>query len=258
MLEIEFSPLKWDTIFFFGEYERPLSKAVSAIIEPGDVCLDVGANFGWYTTLLSTIVGSGGQVHAFEPVPPTFAELQKNVGMLGDASNVTLNNLALGDASKEVSIGFLQSEGSGFASIATSRSDSMRFECRMVSISEYVADHLDGREVTFLKADIEGSEMMMFLGAERLFQQKRLPILLVEMAADRGVHFGYTPNDLLDFISARGDYRFLVFDGLSSRIREMVRFAPGHMGENVLCIPKFGYEDRVKAVEQIFDWGPAA
>ena len=62
----------------------------------GDVALDIGGNFGWYTTLLSRAVGPGGQVHAFEPRPETYEVLKKNCELNG-ASNVTLNRFALGE-----------------------------------------------------------------------------------------------------------------------------------------------------------------
>ena len=245
-LEVNFSPFDWDTIFFFGEYERSLSRFVSSMVKPGDLCFDVGANLGWYTTLLSRLVGRGGSVHAFEPVPPTFAELRTNTSRLDDPSNVRLNMLAVGDRSGRVTIGFDEAGSTGIASIATTGGDVTSFECEMVSVSEYISKHLGAQEVTFVKVDIEGSEMMMFHGAERLFQQERMPILLVEMAADWGALCGYAPNDLLDFISQRGDYRFFAFEVGSERVREFERFAPGEIGANVLCVPRSGYEDRLE------------
>ena len=250
-LEVSFSPMDWDTIFFFGEYESQLTSVVSAIVEPGDVCFDVGANLGWYTTLFSRLVGPAGQVHSFEPVPPTFAELKRNVERLNDGSNISINNLALGDSAKVVSVGFGAGQSTGYASIATSDGDPSSFRCEMVTLSDYLAERPEIGEVTFLKADIEGAELMMFRGAEAIFRQERAPILLVEMAADRGSLFGYTPNDLLYFISERGDYRFVAFEGEMSRFRfrEIERFEDGHPGGNVFCLPRSGYEGRFGSIE---------
>ena len=45
------------SVFFLGEYERAVTDIISAVVKKGDVCLDVGANFGWYTTLLSRLCG---------------------------------------------------------------------------------------------------------------------------------------------------------------------------------------------------------
>lgn len=41
---------------FLGEYELSVSSAVEALARPGDFCIDVGANIGWFTTLLARSV----------------------------------------------------------------------------------------------------------------------------------------------------------------------------------------------------------
>ena len=64
-------------MYFTGEYESAITKIFTQIIKPGDVCLDVGANIGWYTTLFQKLVGPTGKVHAFEPVKPIFDRLCK-------------------------------------------------------------------------------------------------------------------------------------------------------------------------------------
>ena len=63
------------TVYFLGEYEKAVTEIVTSVLRQGDVCLDIGANFGWYTTLFQKYCGPNGQVHSFEPVPPTFREL---------------------------------------------------------------------------------------------------------------------------------------------------------------------------------------
>src|SRR5262249_44519922 len=54
---------------------------VRLLVKPGDFVIDVGANVGAYTSLLSSLVGSNGRVWAFEPLPEnhevlTFASKQ--------------------------------------------------------------------------------------------------------------------------------------------------------------------------------------
>src|SRR4030095_16361559 len=66
------------TVYFLGEYEKALTEIVTSLLREGDLCLDVGANFGWSSTIFQKYCGQSGQVHAFEPVPPTFCELEEN------------------------------------------------------------------------------------------------------------------------------------------------------------------------------------
>src|SRR5215213_9193560 len=51
------------TVYFLGEYEKALTEIVKSLLRVDDVCLDVGANFGWYTTLFHKYCG--GEIHAF-------------------------------------------------------------------------------------------------------------------------------------------------------------------------------------------------
>src|SRR6185369_15406264 len=46
------------TVYFLGEYEKSLTEIVTSLLRNGDICLDVGANFGWYTTLFHKYSGN--------------------------------------------------------------------------------------------------------------------------------------------------------------------------------------------------------
>lgn len=67
-------------------------------IHAGDVVLDVGANIGLFAL---DAAGKGAQVHAFEPMPRTFAALEANVGAFAPGS-VQVHNLALGEKGEYV------------------------------------------------------------------------------------------------------------------------------------------------------------
>ena len=56
----------------YGFYEEGLTRMVLKYLKPDMTFLDVGAHVGYFTVLGSWLVGSGGQVHSFEPTPSTF------------------------------------------------------------------------------------------------------------------------------------------------------------------------------------------
>ncbi len=83
-------------IFIEGIYEPECTNVFLSLLRPGDCVLDVGANIGYFTLLSSSLVGSGGQVHAFEASPQIMQTLDKNI-KLNHASNVVLHNEAVLD-----------------------------------------------------------------------------------------------------------------------------------------------------------------
>jgi FkbM family methyltransferase len=58
--------------------EPEVEDTLLALLHPGDVFYDVGANIGWYSMLAARAVGSSGKVIAFEPTVFNAALLQKN------------------------------------------------------------------------------------------------------------------------------------------------------------------------------------
>ena len=67
-------------------------------LRPDDICIDCGANIGTITTRLAE---TGATVHAFEPDPVAFAELEKNVA---ERDNVVLHNAGVGAQSGTLSL----------------------------------------------------------------------------------------------------------------------------------------------------------
>ena len=58
--------------------ELPVENFLVQFLKEGDVCIDVGANVGFYTLLTSALVGESGRIYAFEPTPRTFHILTSN------------------------------------------------------------------------------------------------------------------------------------------------------------------------------------
>jgi FkbM family methyltransferase len=235
------------TLFFLGEYEKILTEKFAGLIREGDVCLDVGANFGWYTTLFRKFCGASGEVHAFEPVPATFNQLKRNCSLISEGQNVFINNLALGDRKGEIEVNCFEGLSSGHASISTQgRSDTTAFRCEMVTLDSYLVEK-DISRVHIVKVDIEGAELMFLKGAERLFRQAVPPIWLMEMAARQTSNFGYEPNDLIQFMRERANYVFYEVDEERDELIEIEQFDPGSIGANVICIPAALVENRAAA-----------
>ena len=248
VLNVDFDDHLSQLMFFLGEYERTITEAIRKIVRSGDICLDIGANVGWYTTLLQSLAGPGGEVHSFEPVPSTFETLGSNVAANPNAASVRLNNIALGDENREVVIHTFGNLSAGHASISDfGDTDSFEITVPMKKLDDYLSENRVD-EVKFAKIDIEGAELSMLKGASRLFEQVVPPVIVIEAALETTRPFGYLPNDLIRFIDRQCAYDFYEFVEAADRLRKIEGFEKNSIGANVLCVPKGHFGEERKAL----------
>ena len=143
---------KWRTRFFFDRALRKLG--------PGDVVVDCGANVGEFTGLF---LSTGATVHAFEPDPWTFKELQRR---FPKSERLFLYPTAVSDCSGMVELyrraDFSEDpEGASVSSSLCVEKSNVDPDCSIsvpqISLVEFLRD-LDCR-VALLKIDIEGEEV---------------------------------------------------------------------------------------------------
>jgi FkbM family methyltransferase len=203
--------------FTSGRFREPELDLVAALVEAGDVTVDVGANHGMWTLALSPAVGEAGRVYSFEPVPFTFGVLSAVVrrGRLG---NVTLVNKGCSDrvATMEMTVP-LQSSGSSDdlqAHLAQRHDEgdgggeSVEVSCEMTTLDSTLAG-VEG--VSLLKLDIEGAELLALRGAADLIARER-PAIVCEVDAEFLAGFGQEPRDVVEFLGQWG-YEAHRYDG---------------------------------------------
>lgn len=226
--------------YFLGEYEPAVTHCIRGSVRPGDVCLDIGANAGWFTTLLMKLAGKSGSVHSFEPVPATFERLCENIELNKELGTCIANDFALGDKIGEIEMVLESGVPDGHASVSTSQEEIVRSGVAVAGVKtldSYLSENAVG-SVDFLKADIEGSELSMLKGASKLFQQEIPPVMEIEMALATSKRFGYIPNDLIVFINKRRPFDFYEISEHGRRLVKIEGFDDDSIGANVLCIPK--------------------
>ena len=88
----------------FGALEKPEAEMSLRLAPDGGTFLDIGANIGWYSLLLTQKL-KRSRCLAFEPIPSTFKALKAHLA-LNQASRVTAFNLGFSDKAGKIDIYF--------------------------------------------------------------------------------------------------------------------------------------------------------
>ena len=205
----------------FGAYEKAELDQVCSLLRPGDTVLDVGANVGFYTLTLARRV-PGLALHAFEPIPRTFAALERHLA-LNDVK-AKAHPFGFSDVAAEKTFYFYP-EGSGNASAAnlTGGASVEEVRCRVERLDDFV--RREKIVPDFVKCDVEGAELLVFKGGLETLRAHR-PAILTEMLRKWSAPFGYHPNEIIDLLAGLG-YRCLTL-----RAGQLVPFA--HMDESTV------------------------
>jgi len=161
---------------WLGSYEYEKRLMFEKNIKKGEIMFDIGANVGFYTLLASILVGEGGKVFAFEPVPRNLQYLHKHMQM-NRIGNVSVFEEAISDSAGVVSF-----EEDSYHSLGHfSQKGSLKV--KTVSLDELV---LQGRVPVpdCVKIDVEGAEMLVLSGGKELFTKKKPLIFLATHGQD--------------------------------------------------------------------------
>ncbi len=190
----------------FSLYEPGTSRFLIEVLRSGDTFVDAGANWGYFTTLASRIVGSSGLVVAFEPVPGTFGSLMNTIRR-NRLANVLYFNAAAGERSGET----VTMHAPWYRDPANAYVESFDYGDVPTLALDWVWDQLGrtDRCLRAIKLDVEGAELMVLRGARQVLKDAN-PYLIVES----GVHsrrFGYCFDDIITYLREMGYHpRFAV------------------------------------------------
>jgi len=170
--------------YALGTTEPAVQDALEGLLHAGDIFYDIGANVGFFTVLAARLVGPGGRVVAFEPLPANVAALRRNLALNGFANAVVVEAAAgvaggTADLVPEEEPTWARLAGMERGSDAPPDPSAGAVRVRVVSVDETVEAGA-APPPTLVKIDVEGAELDVVSGMARTLRTHR-PTLLVEM-----------------------------------------------------------------------------
>lgn len=191
-------------------FEELTTELFKKVVKEGDIVVDLGANTGYYSLLAARLVGRKGKVYAFEPEPMNYSLLIKNIELNG-YDNIVPVQKAVSNVTGTVRL-FLNDKNTGGHTIYQPNKKREFVEVESITLDEFFKDKKCLINVILM--DIEGAEMAVFLGMERLLRENENLKIFVEFYPPYIRRSGQSPEDsihllLMDYsfsILAIGDY----------------------------------------------------
>jgi FkbM family methyltransferase len=153
-------------------------RALGGALPADGIAIDIGANLGAIALAMSALAPKG-QVFAFEPVPETFAFLQRNLEA-NRVTNVLPVNAGVFSSPGSLEFHYVEEFAGGAFLSPTGVSDrrEKRTSVECVMLDSFVADHGLTR-VDVIKIDVEGAEDDVLAGASKTCRDL-VPTLVIE------------------------------------------------------------------------------
>lgn len=163
-----------------GFFEREVTDLFRAILRPGDVLVDVGANEGYFSMVGAGLVGEQGRVVAIEPQERLHPVIRENIRLNDFCGRVALEKCALMEKAGTVELHLTPDVNTG----ATSAKRVYKHSRKVRQVEATTLDALLERQglerVRLVKIDCEGAEPEILAGGEGCLQSMAIDFLLIE------------------------------------------------------------------------------
>lgn len=202
------------------------------LLEQGDLFIDIGANVGVYSVLLSGEKKANSI--AFEPIPDTFRILESNVKINNLENLVNLYNCGLGNEKKKVKF-VSDLDVSNHVS-----SDQNIIGENIITVDILTLNDLNISNPTLIKIDVEGFELEVLKGASKILESKGLIAIIIELNGS-GEKYGIKDTDVHNYLLEFG-FQPVSYNPFDRELYDLKMFG----NKNTIYI-----RDRVRVISKI-------
>jgi FkbM family methyltransferase len=189
-----------------GSWESKYLPILRSEISRGAVCVDAGANFGYYTVYMAHMSGPEGNVYSFEPNPNLLYYINRNIRVNGllAAGRVNVFGCALGAEAGEATLNFVDHDyGGGSLHISARVSAARQLDAVPVAVKRLDDLVRPTDRKVFCKIDCEGSEPLVIRGGDHFFRQSPDIAMLIEFTPVL-MRSQQAPAEFLEHLGALG------------------------------------------------------
>jgi FkbM family methyltransferase len=192
-------------VYILGEeHEADVIRVFRTFLTQNSIVLDIGANFGLYTALATSIVRNRGRLYAFEGNPQVFQSLQRTLVANGvhQHTNIVAANLLVSDRSGRGLLHYSANLpcGGTMSDVELVGGRRRTVEVDMTTIDDFLPPDLP---VDLVKIDVEGHEPLVMRGMERTIARSPNLRIITEFADTLLAHT-MNPADFVDYIRGLG------------------------------------------------------
>ena len=222
------------------QYEPETTRVFHELLRPGMRVVDIGAHGGYFSLIAASHVGPNGTVYAFEPFPPSFNALNRNIALNGYQNIMTIQKAVTSKTERAELI--VNSKGSDRHSLYTVDHEEQKeaIKVETIALDDFLRER-DWPRVDLIKMDIEGAEPAALKGMAHSLRNCQIRLLVTEFSPRSLRAAGFDPYRFLcDLFEAgfsisilEGEQRpkRLSRDGFSQLVDDL----PNRGGTNLLC-----------------------
>lgn len=224
-----------------GYFEPTETKLFYKILNKVDICINVGANIGYYVCIAAN---EGKKVIAFEPLHQNVKYLLRNIKVNNWSDQVEVYPIGLGE---KVSIAELYGSGTGASLVEGWAGVSNQFKTYIpISTMDITLQNKFKDDLKVIIIDVEGFEFEVLKGSKIFLKAENKPIWMIEIQteAHQPGEVIINPNLLqtFDLFFSEGYEAFTVEDNPQKVTREMIESIKSS-GKSIFSIHNFLFKD---------------
>jgi FkbM family methyltransferase len=198
-------------------FEEIIAGLYGAVLRPGDLAVDAGANHGLHSYPMAAKVGPTGRLLAIEPIPVLADALRAGAAERG-LPQLELHQVALSDREGQAEFHWIRN-ADGYSGLQARDYPFQPDEEKLVVRTVRLDGLLEGAEQPwrFIKLDLEGGEFRALQGAEQALTRSHPVIVFENSRQDAALAYGYDRHEYFSYFTGLG-YRLYDLFGRPFRL----------------------------------------